>query len=271
MYDSEIPSFERLEKHVRVSHTKEKAFRCRLQDCSFQSNHLNELLKHMDVHDKVEKQQSKASNLHHDNKHSSGNGESQILSKQFSTSSNCSFISNHPSRKTAYARVCKTPARYPPTKRPKTEKDEINRTNSLLELEYMKTNSPRFALGLKNVMTKIKSFVDFDPNRSTDSINVNGKVIGRRTFVKMGTNLEQIEKTEVLVRWFPLEICPDEWKTEDTELTLIKQVPISNVPKKFWTETASWLMRNNKKERLAKSKRKSVPSKLNGVTVATLW
>ena len=270
MYDSEIPSFERLEKHVRVSHTKEKAFRCRLQDCSFQSNHLNELLKHMDVHDKVEKQQSKASNSHHDNKHSSGNGESQILSKQFSTSSNCSFISNHQSRKTAYARVCKTPARYPPTKRPKTEKDEINRTNSLLELEYMKTNSPRFALGLKNVMTKITSFVDFDPNRSTDSINVNGKVIGRRTFVKMGTNLEQIEKTEVLVRWFPLEICPDEWKTEDPELNLIKQVPISNVPKKFWTETASWLMRNNKKERLAKSKRKSVPSKLNGVTVATL-
>merc|ERR1712226_266346 len=273
MYDSEFPSIERLEKHVRVSHTKEKAFRCRLQGCVFQSNKLDELIRHMENHDKVESKPNIAGKIEGSVK----NQQSNPLKRQASSSSSvaCSSVVSsasvgRSSRKISAIPVSTIPAKYPPPKVATISTSEAGSENSesnfgsfdsLKQLEFCKLNTARFKLSLKNTMNGISSFINFDPNKLTDSLTLYGKVIGSRTYHEMAPDLNRIEKRQLLVRWPPAGICSDEWlEPSESISSLVREVQLSKVPRQFWVEKSNEL--NNCSKRLSKSGRKQVPKKL---------
>ena len=217
-----------------------------MHNCVFETNQGAELCKHMDQHDRKNKQQQQ-------NKVGSSHSASRKIGENFSLSRQISSSSGSPAvTKKSPRKISKVEVKYPPEKQKPTEEKEL--TARLMKMEENKINTARFALKLKNTMSRISNLIEFDP-KSPDFVWLRGKIIGTRAIKGMNANLGTVEENEVLVRWFPAGIISDEWISADVH-DLVKKVALENVPKEFWIESSALLFKKAQFSKLKKSKRK---------------
>ena len=231
---SEIPSFERLCKHVRTSHTKEKSHRCRIDQCTFETNFPQQLVKHMDSHDKTAgknayrnycNNQTAAAGANKSEGFSSPAERTTLSPPSESLKPGTFSIDSAPSLSRQSSRISEVSSRrvkYPPVK-------NIIRDSSNQECCDNQQDIDSTLECLREMSQTIHSQLDIDPEGHAHCIRLRGDVIGCRT-----TRINGVNSKQLLIKWKPHGILGDEWMPFESVQQMSRIIPIEQVPRSFW-------------------------------------
>ena len=197
-----------------------------MDQCTFETNFPQQLVKHMDSHDKITNK-SVAKNVISQVPKPEPNfmdGASSPYRQSSKTGSSIYLANSSPKLSRQSSKVVDVSTRrmkYPPVKK------IIRKPRNQDANSHQDINSTLQCLN--RISQSIHSQIDIDPIGNAHCIRLRGDVIGCRT-----TRVKGVNSKELLIKWKPKGILSDEWMPFESVKEISKTIPIDEVPKSFW-------------------------------------